>query len=163
MALKAAYTNGLGVTIEGLDDLMAWLKESDPKMKRALTRALKDAAKPVLSKARANGRAIQDDGTYAESLTIGSRKSGTQYVLKSTDPAAGVKEFAKPGAVRLSRSSTQRARQRAGLSTGGVRVGVPHRANPPRVMVAAVEDSTQEIIEGIDAALADVIAEVANG
>lgn len=161
MAVKAGYHEGLGITIEGLDSLMAWLKESDPKMKRALTRALKEAANPVLQKARANGRAIQDDGTYAMSLAIGSRKSGTQYVLKSDDPAAGVKEFAKPGAVRLARSSTQRARQRAGMATGRqVRVGVPHRANPPRVMVAAVDDSRDEVIEGIDKALADVISEV---
>ena len=167
---KPVFT-GYEARIEGLDSLSRWLKESNPKLKKALVRGLKEAMSPVLQKARANGRFIQDDGTYAESLSVASRAAGAQYVLKSTDPAAGVKEFARPGATRLAgkgaKSSTQRARKRAGeqLAPGlrAVRVGVPHRANPPRVMISAVEGSTQEVVDRIDKAMADVLREVENG
>ena len=158
------FTGGT-VQIEGLDSLMRWAKEANPKLRRAMGKGIKDAMSPVLQKARANGRYIADDGTYAESLSVASRKSGSQYVLKSTDVAAGVKEFAKPGAVRRLSSSTQRARLRAGLPTGTrlVRVGVPHRANPPRVMVSAVEDSTGDIVDRVDAAIERVLKEAENG
>ena len=140
-------------------------------MQRALKKGLKESMDPVLQKARANGRYIQDDGTYAESLSIASRSGGAQYILKSTDVAAGVKEFAKPGATRLvgkgSRSSTQRARKYAGQGLGpglrAVRVGVPHRANKPRVMIPAVEDSAKEVEDRVDKCLAEVLKEVENG
>ena len=167
---KTVYT-GYTVKVEGLDSLLKWMKESDPKMQRALKKGLKESMDPVLQKARANGRYIQDDGTYAESLSIASRSGGAQYILKSTDVAAGVKEFAKPGATRLvgksARSSTQRARKYAGQGLGpglkAVRVGVPHRANPPRVMVKAVKDSEYTTKARIEARLAEVLKEVENG
>lgn len=167
---KPVFT-GYTVEVKNLDSTMRWLAQADPKLKKALQRGLKEAVSPVLQKARANGRAIQDDGTYAESLSIASRSGGSQYVLKSTDVAAGVKEFAKPGATRLvgksARSSTQRARKYAGQSLGpglkAVRVGVPHRANPPRVMVKAVKDSEYTTKARIEARLADVLNEVGNG
>lgn len=167
---KTVFT-GYTVKVEGLDSLLKWMKESDPKMQRALKKGLKESMDPVLQKARANGRYIQDDGTYAESLSIASRSGGAQYILKSTDVAAGVKEFAKPGATRLvgkgSRSSTQRARKYAGQGLGpglrAVRVGVPHRANKPRVMIPAVEDSAKEVEDRVDKCLAEVLKEVENG
>ena len=162
---------GYTVKVEGLDSLMRWMKDANPKLHKAMRKGLKEASKPVLEKARANAHFIADDGTYANSLSLGTRKGGTEYVMKSTDVAAGVKEFAKPGAVRLvgkgARSSTQRARLRAGLAIGPglrtVRVGVPHRANPPRVMVKAVEDSADEVKDRVDECLARVLKEVENG
>lgn len=167
---KVIFT-GYTAKVDGLDSLVRWLKESDPKMLRALRKGLKEAMSPVLEKARANARFIQDDGTYAESLSVASRSNGAQYVLKSIDVAAGVKEFAKPGAMRLvgksSKSSTQRARFRAGLSLApgirAVRVGVPHRANPPRVMIPAVEGSTGDILDRVDKCLEDTLKEVEHG
>lgn len=167
---RTAYT-GYTVQIEGLDSLLRWAKDADPKMQRALKRALKESMGPVLEEARANGRYIQDDGTYADSLSVGSRASGAQYVLKSTDPAAGVKEYAKPGAMRLvgksSRSSTQRARLRAGMPLGpglrAVRVGVPHRAMPPRVMIAAMETESPAIKNRVDSRIEEVLKEAENG
>lgn len=167
---KTAFT-GYTVEVRNLESTMRWLAQADPKLKKALQRGLKEAMSPVLQKARANGHRIQDDGTYASSLSIASRAGGTQYVLKSTDVAAGVKEFAKPGATRLvgksARSSTQRARKYAGQPLGpglrAVRVGVPHRASPPRVMVQAVKDSEHETMARIEARLADVLNEVGNG
>lgn len=170
MSNKTIYT-GYTVQVEGLDSLMRWAKDANPNLQKAARRGLKEAMKPVLEHARAWARYIQDDGTYAESLSIGSRANGAQYVLKSTDVAAGVKEFAKPGAVRLvgkgARSSTQRARLRAGLAIGPglrtVRVGVPHRANPPRVMIHAVEQGQGEIVDRIDECLEKVLKEAENG
>ncbi len=170
MSSKTVYT-GYTVQVEGLDSLHRWLKSADPKLDKAMRRGLKESMGPVLKQARANGRYIQDDGTYAESLSTASRKGGVQYVLKSTDPAAGVKEFAKPGATRLvgksAKSSTQRARKRAGMPLADglreVRVGVPRRANPPRVMIPAVHDSADEVVTRIDERLARVLEEVEHG
>lgn len=152
-----AYT----VRVEGLDSLLAWLKASDPKMNRAMRKGLKEAASPVLQRARANARRIQDDATFAGSLSIASRANGAQYVLKSTDPAAGVKEFAREGAVMVrDRAHTERSRK---MVAAGARVGVPHRAHEPRVMVPAVEDSADEVKDRIDACLAAVLKEVEHG
>lgn len=142
---------GYTVKVEGLDSLMRWMKDANPKLHKAMRKGLKEASKPVLEKARANASRIQDDGTFASSLSIASRANGAQYVLKSTDPNAGVKEFAKPGAV----GRTYR--------WFGKHVGVPHRANKPRVMVPAVEDSADEVKDRIDECLARVLKEVENG
>jgi len=166
MSKRAFHTDSFG-EVKGLDELVNWIRHVDPKLERAMKKGLKDATKPVLQKARANAHFIADDGTYANSLSLGTRKGGTEYVMKSTDVAAGVKEFAKPGALRLvgksSRSSTQRARARAGLALGpgtrAVRVGVPRRANPPRVMVPALDDSADEVKRRIDEQLAKVLDE----
>lgn len=148
---RTAFT-GYTVEVKNLDSTMRWLAQADPKLKRALQRGLKEAASPVLDKARANGHRIADDGTYASSLSIASRAGGAQYVLKSTDPNAGVKEFAKPGAT-----------YRHGPGRGVRKVGVPRRANNPRVMVRAVEDSAEEVKDRIDKCLAEVLNEVGHG
>lgn len=142
---------GYTVRVEGLDSLLRWMKDANPKLQRAFKKGLKEAMNPVLERARANAKRIQDDGTYAGSLAVASRKGGAQYVLKSTDPNAGVKEFAKPGAV--GRTAKWRGRH----------VGVPHRANKPRVMVPAVADSADEVQDRIDERLAEVLKEVENG
>lgn len=157
---KTLFT-GHTVQVEGLDSLLRWMKESDPKMQKALRKGLKESMEPVLQKARANGRYIQDDGTYAESLSIASRAGGAQYVLKSTDPQAGVKELANPGAVMVTnRAKTERSTR---MVANHAKVGVPHRANKPRVMIPAVESSAKEVEDRIDKCLADVLKEVENG
>lgn len=145
---KTVFT-GKTVQVKGLDSLLRWMGKANPKLQRAFKRALKEAVSPVLDRARANARRIADDGTFAESMSVASRASGAQYVLKSDDVAAGVKEFARPGAVR-----------RRGEGRGRVRVGVPRRANKPRAMVKAVEDSAEEVQERIDERLAEVLDEV---
>ena len=139
---------GYTVEVKGLDDLINWIKHADPKLEKAMKKGLKEATEPVLKRARANANAIQDDATFRDSLSIASRKSGAQYVLKSDDVAAGVKEFAREGAVY--RRNANR------------RVGVPHRANQPRVMVPAVEESADEVRDRIDACLAAVLDEAGN-
>lgn len=144
------------IYIDGLEELIIFLKSADPKLKRGVQKSLKEAMTPVLTKARANASAIADDGTYSSSLGIASRKGGMSYVLKSTDPAAGVKEFARRGATYRPKPSDKRQNARKMRSYP---VGVPRRANAPRVMVRAVEDSTEEILDRVDSALAQVLEE----
>ena len=148
------------VHVEGLRSLQAWAKEADPKLKKALTDALKETAQPVLRRARANASRIADDGTYGSSLSIGSRMNGSQIVLKSNDPAAGVKEFARIGAKTISSKGTKLADSRLRKKSG---VGVPRRAHAPRVMVPAVNDSADEIESAVEARIAEVLEEAGYG
>lgn len=161
---RATVTQSKGKTtikIEGLEVLIRGLKLANPKLLKALKKSLKEACQPVLRRARANAQAIADDGTYAESIALATRKAGLQYHLKSTDPAAGVKEYAKPGAVTLrSRTNSELSRTRLRKHSG---VGVPHRANAPRAMQPAIESEADEIVEAIDAAIEKTLQEVANG
>ncbi len=158
--MKTMFT-GYTVEVKGLDSLLNWLRHADPKLEKAMRKGLKDAMEPVLRRARANAKHIQDDATYAESLAIASRKKGAQYVLKSTDPNAPVKEFARPGAVMVkSRTNTERSRK---MVAAHAKVGVPRRANAPRVMVPAVQDSAKEVRERIEECMAKVLKEVENG
>ena len=141
------------VSIDGLDSLMRFLKDADPQLRKALQQGLKDAANPVLTLARANARRIADDGTYANSLSIRARANGG-VVLRSNDEAAGVKEFARRGATYKPKPSDKRRNARKMRSFP---VGVPKRANQPRVMVPAVNDSIDEVKSRIDAKLEEVL------
>lgn len=141
------------VSIDGLDTLMRFLKDSDPQMRKALQKGLKEAAQPVLSKARANAQRIADDGTFAGSLSIRAYANGS-IRLRSDDEAAPVKEFARRGARTISSKGTPRANARLRMHSG---VGVPTRANQPRVMVPAVNDSVDAVKERIDAKLEQVL------
>lgn len=157
---KTMFT-GYTVEIKGLDNLLNWLRHANPKLEKAMRKGLKEAMNPVLERARANGKRIQDDATYADSLAVSTRKSGTQYVLKSTDPNAPVKEFAREGAVMVkSRTNSDRSRK---MVAAHAKVGVPHRANAPRVMVPAVEDSADEVRERIDECMEKVLKEAGRG
>lgn len=141
------------VHIDGLDSLMRFLKDADPQLRKALQDGLKEAAQPVLTRARANAQSIADDGTYQRSLSIRARANGG-VVLRSNDEAAGVKEFARRGATYKPKSSDKRRNARKMKSFP---VGVPRRANPPRVMVSAVNDSVEEVKTRIDAKLEEVL------
>ena len=149
------------VHVDGLSSLMRGLKIADPEIKKALQKALKNASAPVLGRARANARAIADDGTYEQSLSIASRKNGSMYVLKSTDGAAPVKEFASPGAV-ATRSYARSAKSLAMVKNRS-RVGVPRRANAPRVMVPAVSDSAEEVKGRMEDEIEKALKAVAHG
>lgn len=142
---------GFTIEVKGLEETINRLHYADPKLERAFKKGLKEAVEPVLEKARSRAHAIADDGTFAGSLSIGSRANGSQYVLKATDANAGVKEFANFGA------TGRTARWR------GKRVGVPHRANKPRAMVPAVEESEENVRSRIEQRLQEVLDEVSNG
>lgn len=149
------------VQIDGLTELIRGLKRAEPEMNKALKKALKEASAPVLKRARANARAIADDGTLEGSLSIASRKGGAMYILKSTDEAAPIKEYAAPGAVAT--RSYKRTPRSLSMVEKRSRVGVPNRANAPRVMVPAVADSAEEVKSRIDEAMDDALKELANG
>lgn len=141
------------VSIDGLDTLMRFLKDSDPKLRKALQDGLKDAAQPVLTRAQVNARRIADDGTYANSLSIRAGVNGNVW-LRSNDVAAGVKEFAHEGARYKPKPTDKRRNARKMRSFP---VGVPHRAHQPRVMVPAVNDSIDVVKSRIDAKLEEVL------
>lgn len=153
VVFKSGANFNYSVSIDGLDSLMRFLKDSDPQLRKALQKGLKDAAQPVLTRARANAQRIADDGTYANSLSIRSRSNGN-VLLRSNDEAAGVKEFAHRGATYKPKSSDKRRNARKMRSFP---VGVPKRANQPRVMVPAVNDSIEEVKTRIDAQLEMVL------
>lgn len=148
------------IDVKGLKDLVDWAKKADPEFKKAMNKGLKAAAQPVLQRAKSKATAIQDDGTYKNSLTISQRKNGSQYLLRSTDPAAPVKEYARPGAKTRTSKGTKLADSRLRMRSG---VGVPHRANAPRVMVPAVNESADEVMARMENAIADVLKEAENG
>ena len=148
---------GHAVEVKNLEETLNWLAHVDPKMQKALKKGLKEAMSPVLEKARANAHRIQDDATYSESFSVAQRKNGVEWVLKSDDPAAGVKEFAKQGAVVVrSRTNSKRSRTMLALHS---RIGVP-AGLPPRVMVPAVNESESEVRDRSDAAFAEVLNEI---
>lgn len=163
MAGEVRYSAADGsyyVEIEGLQDLMKWAKDADKDLKKAMSKGLKTAATPVLEKARANAQVIADDGTFAQSLSISQRKNGSQYVLRSTDPAAPVKEYARIGAKTRTSKGTPLADARLAKRSG---VGVPLRANAPRVMIPAINDSVDEVKAQMEKAINEVLEEAGRG
>lgn len=159
---KSGAFGNLAISIEGLKPLIDGLKAADPQMEKAAKKAIKESGDVVLKAARANATSIADDGTYAASLSLGtrSRKESFEVVLKSSDPAAGVKEFAHLGARYAPKPTDKRQNARGMMSFP---VGVPRRAYAPRAMVPAINDNVDATLERIDAALADVLGMVANG
>lgn len=153
MSASTAYL-GMSIQVKGLDDLLFFLRNSDKEMNAAMRHGLKEAAQPVLQRARANASTIQDDGTMKGSLSIAARRSGAEIVLRSTDEAAGVKEFANQGAVYATKWGDRRQNAR---KMRMFPVGVPHRANAPRVMVPAVEKSRDEVLRKLDRCLEDAL------
>ena len=151
---RSGEFGNFAVHIDGLSTLLRYLETADPKLEQGIKDALRAAAQPVLSKARANASGLSDDGTYSSSLSIASRKGGSQWVLKSDDPTAPVKEFARIGAKTITSKGTKRADARLAKHSG---VGVPRRAHAPRAMVPAVNDSADEVKDAIDSELARIL------
>lgn len=154
IAFKYGDFANIAIHVDGLSALLRFLDHADADLEQALKDGLRDAAQPVLSRARANARSIQDDGTFANSLSIASTKKGARWVLRSRDRQAGVKEFARPGAVTRTSKGTPLADARLAKRSG---VGVPLRANAPRAMVPAVNDSAPEVAYRVQMALERVL------
>lgn len=152
IVFKSGANFNYAVHVEGLSDWMRYLKEVDPELRTIVQKNLKEAAQPVLTRARANARRIADDGTFANSMSIRSRASGT-VVLASNDVAAGVKEFAHRGATYHPRANDKRPNAR---KMNSFPVGVP-KGNPPRAMVPAVNDSIDEVRVRIERKIQEVL------
>lgn len=138
---------------DGLKETIATLEKSDKYVRLAVSSALNKSASPILAKARSLASRIQDDGTFASSLWTEVRPANMRLLLRSTgDPAAGVKEFAKRGAVTVTAKNTKLARARRLARSG---VGVP-AGNPPRVMIPAVNDKAEMVAQNISQMIDDI-------
>lgn len=156
MRTEAIYraSGGVGnwvVQVDGLDSLLRYLKQTDADAEKELKAALRAAATPALSKARAYAQTLADDGTYARSLKTVIRSNGYTVALQSNDPASRVKEFARPGAKTLTSKGTPLANARLMKRSG---VGVPRKVHTtPRAMVPAVNAVFETTWRNVDAAL----------
>ena len=135
------------VQIINLEETIAALRKVDKGMASALKSEIRQLAKPTLSKARSYAGSIGSNptGRYAGSLSLKTNANGVAWV--SSDPAAGVKEFANPGAIIL---SGPRA---------GKRAGVPHGGSTPRALLKAVLEDQDKLVRDLDRAIAEYVDE----
>lgn len=148
------------VQMEGLDVLMRALAQSDKAAQQGIKSGLERAGRPVLSQARANARRIADDGTFAARMSIRFRANASRMVLYNSDPAAGVKEFARRGAKTITSKGSPRADARLRMRSG---VGVPRRADAPRAMIPAVNDNIETTRALIDTEVARAFEAIFHG
>lgn len=124
------------VRIYNLDETIKALNEVNDRMAKDLKSAIRDIAKPTLQKARGYAHVgAHSTGAYAHSLAIRTQTNGVKFV--STDPGAGVIEYANPGALIL-------RGERAGR-----RAGVPHGSNPPRALLKAILEDENHIVSEV--------------
>lgn len=120
------------------------LNEVDRTLAREVRGRIREIAKPTLAKARsfAGGLGSSPTGSYARSLHVKTHSRGVK--LASSDPGAGVIEFANPGAVIL-----EGARR-------GERAGVPRGSEPPRALLRAVLEDEDRIVREVSDAVEDL-------
>lgn len=135
------------VEVINLEETIKALRSVDKGAASMLLSEIRKLAKPTLAKARGYAGSLGANGTgrYAGSLSLKTRGSGVAWV--STDPAAGVKEFANPGAVVL---TGPRA---------GKRAGVPLGSNPPRALLKAVLEDQEKLIQDLNKAVDRYVGE----
>lgn len=159
MRQSEIYERGSGnytclyINIDGLDSVMRYLNSVDQELAKMLRDELKDAAQPVLDAARANARTFAASGDFMNSLSLRAYKNGAVR-LKSSDPAAGVIEFAKWGAVTITSKGTPRANARLAKKSG---VGVPWGSRPPRAMYKAINEKSEEVKRQMDVRIERVL------
>lgn len=127
------------VKVEGLNDLMRNLEQTNANGERIVKAAIKESGSLVLATARAKASAFSSSGAFRSTLSI--KDAGKGIKLSSTDEAAGVIEFAKRGAKTRTSKGTALANARLAARSG---VGVP-RGTQPRSMVPAVNENTLAI------------------
>ena len=135
------------VEVINLEETIKALRSVDKGAASMLLSEIRKLAKPTLAKARgyAGSIGVNGSGRYAGSLSLKTRGSGVAWV--SNDPAAGVKEFANPGAVVL---TGPRA---------GKRAGVPLGSNPPRALLKAVLEDQEKLIHDLNKAVDRYVGE----
>lgn len=135
------------VEVINLDETIRALRKVDKGMASKLKSEVRSLAKPTLAKARQYARSIgsSPSGKYAGSLSLRTNANGVAWV--SSDPAAGVKEFANPGAIILSGPRK------------GKRAGVPQGSTPPRAMLKAVLEDQDKLIRDLNKALETYVDE----
>lgn len=126
------------IEVRGLDETIRQLNELDRRLGSELKGEIREIAQPTLSKAKgfAGGVGSFPTGTYAASLSLKTYANGVKFV--SSDPGAGVIEFANPGALILT-----------GVRAGR-RAGVPVGSAPPRALLRAILDDEEHIVEKVN-------------
>lgn len=131
------------IEVQNLDETIAALNEFDRRAAKELKSRIRQIAKPTLTKARTYAHVGSNStGAYARSLSLQTWKNGVKFI--SSDPGAGVIEFANPGALIL---DGPRA---------GRRAGVPHGSNPPRALLKAILEDEESIIEQVNDAVEEL-------
>lgn len=124
------------VRITNLDETIKALNEVNKSMAKDLKSAIRDIAKPTLIKARSYAHVgAHSTGHYASSLALHTLQNGVKFV--STDPGAGVIEYANPGALILTGTRA------------GKRAGVPHGSYPPRALLKAILEDENYIVQQV--------------
>lgn len=138
----------LNIKVDGLKETMDSLKTINKQLVRDLKKGIRQDAKIILEDARNYASGLGGRGTYAQSLAMRTIKDGVR--IQSDDPAAGVKEFAKHGAVAT------RGKRRGKL------VGVP-MGNPPRALVKSSEENQDLVVRMVEDRVAQIIERALNG
>ena len=125
------------IEVQNLDETIAALNEVDREAAARLKSRIRTVVRPTLSKERGYAHVgSTPTGSYASSLALSTYRNGVKFV--STDPGAGVIEFAHMGAAIL---SGPRA---------GRRAPVPHTGQPPRALLRAVLEDEEAIVEDVN-------------
>lgn len=131
----------LEAELGGWKGLRETLRLFDRNAERTMVKAIQSTADVVVSTAKGQASGWARTGAFAGSISRRSYARGIRIV--STDPAAGVLEYAHPGATSLS----------------GRRVGTPAGA-PNKAMTRAVERNQDYVVQRVDAALAAALSKV---
>lgn len=126
----------LTIDVRGANRLLKTMGESGRRIRSEMRREMRQAANQIRERARGYAGGLGGDGTYASSLGVSVTDTGAR--IRARDEAAGVKEFAHPGAV--TRGYPVR------------RVGVPH-GSPPRALVRARDELEPQVVRDVGAAI----------
>lgn len=136
--LDLSSVGGGLVRLLGYPELMRTLALFDERAPKVVRDSLRQAGRKVKSDAQAQASSWARTGAFRASIGISNTQRGLK--IRSTDPAAGVLEYAHAGATTLS----------------GRRVGTPKGA-PNKAITLAVERNEQYVLGELDRALAEVL------
>ena len=122
------------IRVDGVPEVISSLKNIDQNIANDFKKGLREDVQPLVSKARSFAQGLGGSGDYAASFGVRTNNKGV-YIY-SSDPGAGVIEFANPGAPTRS----------------GVRMGKPAgvpSGEPPRALVEARDEEEPQIVGAV--------------
>lgn len=126
------------ISLLGYRELLRTLAAFDERAPKVVRDSLRQAGRKVKSDAQAQASSWARTGAFRASIGLSNTQRGLK--IKSTDPAAGVLEYAHAGATTLS----------------GRRVGTPAGA-PNKAITLAVERNEQYVLGELDRALSEAL------
>lgn len=136
------------IRVNGVPETIAALKNIDRDIAKDFKKGLREDVRPLVTKAKSFAQGLGGSGDYAASFGVRTNSKGV-YIY-SSDPGAGVIEFANPGA--LVRSG-KRMGKPAGVPSG----------SPPRALVKARDEEEPLIVEAVHKRIQDIIRSYLNG